>query len=75
MTPEALEHNLRRQPFQPFRIVLTEGGTHEVRHPELLWIGQNTAYVGLTADAAQTFFERSVRIDLSQITAIEPLEK
>ena len=73
MSPEELHLSLREQPFQPFRIVLTDGACYDVRHPELLWVGQRTAYVGLTGDEAQTFFERSVRVDLFHVTRIEPL--
>ena len=74
MSPEELRDCLRQQPFQPFRIVLTDGAAYDVRHPDLLWVGQRTAYVGLTGDVAQTFFERSVRVDLFHITRVEPLE-
>ena len=74
MAPEELRDSLRLQPFQPFRIVLTDGAGYDVRHPDLLWVGQRTAYVGLTGDAAQTFFERSVRVDLLHVSRIEPLE-
>ena len=74
MTPEELNNSLRHQPFQPFRIVLTDGAAYDVRYPELLWVGQRTAYVGLTGNAAQIFFERSVKVDLLHITRIEPLE-
>ena len=34
MAPEEIVTALRRQPFVPFRMTLTEGGTYEVRHPE-----------------------------------------
>ena len=74
MSPEELRDCLRQHPFQPFRIVLTEGVGYDVRHPDLLWVGQRTAFVGLTGDAAQTFFERSVRVDLFHVSRIEPLD-
>ena len=74
MSPEELRDCLRQQPFQPFRIVLTDGVGYDVRHPELLFVGQRTAFVGLTGDAAQIFFERTVRVDLLHVSRIEPLE-
>ncbi len=74
MSPEELRDCLRQQPFQPFRIVLTDGVGYDVRHPELLFVGQRTAFVGLTGDLAQTFFERTVRVDLLHVSRIEPLE-
>jgi hypothetical protein len=74
MAPEELRDTLRHQPFEPFRIVLTDGAAFEIRHPDLLWVGQRTAYVGLTGQPGQTFFERSVRVDLLHVTRIEPLD-
>ncbi len=74
MAPEELRDTLKQHPFEPFRIVLTDGAGYDIRHPDLLWIGQRTAYVGLTGQPGQTFFERSVRIDLLHISRIEPLD-
>jgi hypothetical protein len=74
MAPEELRDALRQQPFEPFRLVLTDGVGYDVRHPDLLWIGKRTAMVGLTGDPGQTFYERSVKIDLLHISRLEPLE-
>jgi hypothetical protein len=73
MTPLELRNSLRQQPFEPFRLVMTDGEGFEIRHPDLLWIGQTTAYVGLTGEPGQTFFERSVKVDLSHVIRTEPL--
>ena len=32
----------RRQPFQPFRIHLSDGSSHDVLHPEVLKVSTNT---------------------------------
>jgi hypothetical protein len=73
MAPEELRGLLREQPFQPFRIMMTDGTHHDIRHPDLLWVGARTAYVGLTGDPGQTFFERSVRIGLLHVTQAIPI--
>ncbi len=74
MAPEELRGTLQQQPFEPFRIVLTDGVGFEVRHPDLLWVGKRTAYVGHTGQPGQTYFERSVKIDLLHVIRIEPIE-
>lgn len=74
MSPDELRDSLRQQPFEPFRIVLTDGSNYDVRHPDLLWVGQRSAYVGLTGQPGQTYFERSVKLDLLHITQIVPLD-
>lgn len=74
MAPEELRDSLKQQPFEPFRIVLTDGASYDIRHPDLLWVGQRTAYVGLTGEPGQTFFERAVKVDLLHVTRVEPLD-
>lgn len=73
MVPEELRDALRQQPFEPFRLVMTDGAGYEIRHPDLLWIGQWSAMVGLTGDPGKTFYERSVKVDLSHVIRLEPL--
>jgi hypothetical protein len=74
MMPEELVSTLTQKPFEPFRIVVSDGMTYDIRHPDLLWVGQFTCYVGLTGKAGQTLFERSVKVDLDHITRIEPIK-
>ncbi len=74
MSPEELRANLRQQPFDPFRLVMTDGEGYDIRDPDLLWVGQRTAYVGLTGQPGQTFFERSVKVDLLHIIRTVPLD-
>ena len=73
MAPTELRDSLTRQPFEPFRLVLSDGASYDIRHPDLLWVGQRSAYVGLTGQAGSTFFERSVKVDLLHVTQIVPI--
>lgn len=75
MEAEELREVLRQTPFEPFRIVMTDGASLDVRHPDLLWVGKRTAYVGLTGEPGQTLFERSVRVDLLHVVRTEPFER
>jgi hypothetical protein len=74
VTPEELRDVLRQQPFEPFRLVMTDGTGFEIRHPDLLWVGRRTAMIGLTGQPGQTFYERAVRVDLLHTIRVEPLE-
>lgn len=74
MSAEELHASLRQQPFEPFRIMLSDGTSYDVRHPDLLWVGQRSAYVGLNGEPGQTLFERSVKLDLLHITQVYPLD-
>jgi hypothetical protein len=75
MAPEEIATALRRQPFVPFRMTLTEGSTYEVRHPELCMVGRRSAIIGITSrDDPDRLFDRSVTLDLLHIVKLEPLE-
>lgn len=74
MTPEDLRDELRQQPFEPFRLVMSDGEGYDIRHPDLLWVGKRTVYVGLTGEPSQTLFERAVKVDLLHIVRIVPLD-
>jgi hypothetical protein len=74
MAPEELRDTLKQQPFEPFRLVMTDGASYEIRHPDLLWVGRRSAMVGLTGQPGQTFYERAVKVDLLHVIRIEPVE-
>ncbi len=46
MRPESLRTELRRQPFVPIRLYLTDGKTYDIRHPEMALIKQREIYIG-----------------------------
>lgn len=74
MAPEELRDTLKQKPFEPFRLVMTDGEGYEVRHPDLLMVGQRTVTVGLTGQPGQVFYERTVKVDLLHVIRSEPLE-
>jgi hypothetical protein len=74
MSAEDLREVLRRQPFEPFRLIMTDGAGFEIPHPDLLWVGRRSAMIGLTGQPGQTFYERAVQVDLRQVIRLEPLE-
>ena len=47
MRPQDFRDHLRKQPFEPFRLTLTDGRTYDVLHPELAMVGHSTVAVGL----------------------------
>ena len=73
MPPEELRDTLKHQPFEPFRLVLTDGEGYDIRHPDLLLIGKRSAIVGLAGSGDEPYYERTVKVDLLHISRIEPL--
>jgi hypothetical protein len=75
MASEELATNLRRKPFVPFRITLTQGSTYEIRHAELCMAGRRSAIIGLApTEDPDLLFDRSITVDLLHIVKLEPLE-
>jgi len=64
---------LRSRPFIPFRIVMTDGVTYEVRHPEMVMVSLTTAVVGYPDRHDPTLAERYDIITLRLIIRLEPM--
>lgn len=43
MRHEDVREHLDRQPFEPFRIHMSDGVTFDVRHPDLCMVARSTA--------------------------------
>ena len=76
MRPEDFQEGLRKKPFQPFRIHLSDGTRYDLRHPELVMVGRSIALVGEpAADTEVPIFDRYETISLIHITRLEPIGK
>lgn len=65
---ERLEEMLRKEPFTPFRIIITSGTQYDVSAPLMVGVGKSElAYYFPKSD-------RLAHIRLNQIAAIETLE-
>jgi len=75
MKQEELHKAAHRQPFEPFRIILTTGATYDIRHPDLIMVGQRSAMIGLTNAQNRTAYDRSIKVDLLDIAEIKDLKE
>jgi hypothetical protein len=73
MTQEDLQEAARRQPFEPFRGILTTGKACDIRHPDLIMVGRRAAVIGITNEPGQTAFDRTIKVDLLHVVGIEEL--
>jgi hypothetical protein len=75
MDPKELAGAIRRRPFAPFRLTLTEGSTYDVRHPEFCMVGKRSVILGLAPlDENQLLFDHSVTLDPLHVVKLEPLD-
>jgi hypothetical protein len=75
MRSEDIQELVRREPFRPFRITLTDGRAYDVRHPEMAMVGRSTVAIGLTANGEdETIYDRLVTVDLLHIMQTEHVD-
>jgi hypothetical protein len=72
MSVRELRHRLQKQPFEPFRVVLSSGESYEVRHPEMALLLRGGIYVA-EPDAKGELPEVPAWCSYLHITAIEPI--
>jgi hypothetical protein len=62
----------RREPFQPFRVVSTDGEIFEIRDPTNILVGDDVVLVPFRTNPASLFGDYSVYLELDQILRVEP---
>jgi hypothetical protein len=68
---------LKQRPFQPFRLVLSNGHIHEIRHPELAWVSPYYILVGTpdpNLDSPNAILD-DVMVAMIHINEVEPIPK
>ncbi|MBL8797765.1 MAG: hypothetical protein JNM56_27955 [Planctomycetia bacterium] len=74
MRAEDLLVYLRKQPFEPFRIVLSDGTTYEIRHPEMVLPSRRTIVIGIPSKGGPLIAEQIVTAALVHIVRLEQLD-
>ena len=75
MNPQDVLQLLRKRPFEPFRIHLSDGSSFEIRHPELAIVERTKVIVGVPGPKGpEGPVERSVFCALLRITRAEALD-
>jgi hypothetical protein len=68
MSPDTIRDYLRREPFEPFVIRMSNGETHEVRHPECAFVMKSRVIVYYPDE------DRSVTCALIHVNSVEALQ-
>ncbi len=74
MRAEEIRTHLRREPFRPIRVYISDGSSYEVRHPELMYMTRTEVIIALDPGGDE-IPERSAYCDPVHITRIEPLKR
>jgi hypothetical protein len=74
MERDTLREWLKRRPFQPFRVHLTDGRTFDIRHPRMNLLAQTFIKIGIPApEGPSDLADYTEYVPLMQITQLEPL--
>jgi hypothetical protein len=72
---ETVQARLRERPFQPFRIVVSEGLRYEIRHPDLVFVGRRDIMIGHPDRITPTVYDQVTRVAYVHIVAIEDISQ
>jgi hypothetical protein len=67
MSAEDLQELLNKQPFEPFRIKLSNGDAHEIRDPNLVVVMKTKVFIAFPND-------RFTLCSLLHVTSVESLQ-
>jgi len=75
MDHDELRTLLRRRPFQPFRVVVDDGRTYEVRYPYMNLLTPSYIKIGIpeASGVPNPIADHTEFVRLSQIVRVEPL--
>lgn len=73
MTPETVQKHLLHKPFQPFRIVASDGSVYDVHRPQMVLVMQCELIIGLPKPG-ERFPKHIACCDLLHVTRIEPID-
>jgi hypothetical protein len=73
-----LQQELRKQPFEPTRIVLADGKSYHVTHPETILVGKRSFIFGVVMESSgkangETAYDRYETVSMLQVVRLEPL--
>ena len=66
---------VRQEPFEPFRLVLSDGAKFDIRHPDQCMVMKKAIVIGEVADEADDFIEWTIKVNCWNVTGIEPLDR
>jgi hypothetical protein len=70
---EDVQERLKKRPFEPFRIHLTDGRSYDVDYPELCMLGRTTLHVAVRDPKRQQLILRVDQCALVHVVSLEPL--
>lgn len=64
---------VKKQPFEPLRIITSSGEHYDIYHPDLIMVGQRNVFIGTASKNNPTIYDKSTYLAILHITAMENL--
>ncbi|MCY3017827.1 MAG: hypothetical protein NTW87_02180 [Planctomycetota bacterium] len=74
MNPSEILNLLRKRPFQPFRLHLSDGSHYDVKHPEMAIVSRTALAVGVPSRRKEGMAERVDIVSMLHVVRLEVLE-
>lgn len=72
MRPDEIIQHVRQQPFQPFRVYVSDGSSYDIRHPEMIFVTKH--HVGIAIKRGEERIpEEAAWCDPMHVTRIETI--
>lgn len=71
IAPARIKELLERRPFRPFRLLMSDGSSHAVSHPEFAWAFGGRVFVGVAGRAGSADEGEVKELALLHVTRIE----
>lgn len=72
MDAATLVELIAETPFQPLTLRLSDGRSHEIRHPELAIVSGRVVYVVTPSDSDPRIADNVAHVSLSHIVEVSP---
>jgi hypothetical protein len=75
MNYKEIAERLEQVPFVPFRIVLTDGKTYEIHHPDFIWVLPTRLEIATPMGQGKRVIERTDWVSLLHIVRLEEIKQ
>ena len=73
MSPNDIQIRIRRTPFEPFRMFISDGAAFDIRHPDQCIVTTRTTVVAFPGPAGGGIYDGLAMVDNIHVTRLEPI--
>jgi hypothetical protein len=70
---EEILARVRRRPFRPLRLIVSEGLHYDIHHPDLVFVGRHDLHIGHPWRGHPGIYDGVTRVALVHVVALEDL--